>query len=161
MHSWEKWNWRFYSSEEQADNGSLGCHLSRCDAQAFSAPKDQVWVLGSTEAVFCVHIWDRVTSDDCSQMSMVWASIWGHAAGFIFILVAFPATSGHVVIQAKLQPRAMSQFVALMQLWLVLMSVGRITIGGMGDVITVAWALEQLSRPSLATLAGELFHLQG
>lgn len=55
----------------------------------------------------------------------------------------------------------MSQFVALMQLWLVLMSVGRITIGGMGDVITVAWALEQLSRPSLATLAGELFHLQG
>lgn len=49
----------------------------------------------------------------------------------------------------------------LMQLWSRLMSVGRVTIGGMGDVIPVAWALEKWSRPSLATSAGELFHLQG
>lgn len=161
VHCWETWNWRFYSSEEQADIGSLGCHLSLCDAQAFSAPKDQVWVLGSPEALVCVQVWDRITCHDCNQMSMVWASTRGHAAGFIFIWVAFADSSGHAVIQAKLHPGAMSQFVALMQLWSRLMSVGRVIIGGMGDVIPVAWALEKWSRPSLATSAGELFHLQG
>lgn len=46
------------------------------------------------------------------------------------------------------------------QLWPVLMSVGHVTIGGMGNLIPVAWALEKWSHPSLAALAGELLHLQ-
>lgn len=111
VHCWETWNWRFYSSEEQADIGSLGCHLSLCDAHKIWA-KDQVWVLGSPEALVCVQVWDRIACHDCNQMSMVWASTRGHAAGFIFIWVAFADTSGQAVIQAKLHPGAMSQFVA-------------------------------------------------